>query len=49
LVREVARHNFQGALAIEGFTDRPLSTACEVGDNTLTLALPAIPEAIRRR
>jgi hypothetical protein len=45
----VARHNFQGALAIECFTDRPLSTACEVGDNPLTLTLREIPEAIRRR
>jgi len=49
LVRELARHNFRGSLAIECFTDMPLSTACEVGYNTLTLAMREIPEAIRRR
>ncbi len=43
LVRELARQQFQGSLAIECFTDMPLSTACEVGYNTLSVALRQIP------
>lgn len=43
LVRELAQHRFQGSLAIECFTDMPLSTACEVGYNTLSVALQQIP------
>jgi sugar phosphate isomerase/epimerase len=43
LVRELARQRFAGSLAIECFTDMPLSTACEVGYNTLSVALRQIP------
>ena len=43
LVRELAQHRFQGSLAIECFTNMPLSTACEVGYNTLSVALQQIP------
>ncbi len=46
LVSELARHQFQGSLAIECFTDMPLSTACEVGYNTLSVALRQIPAAM---
>ena len=41
--RELAQHRFQGSLAIECFTNMPLSTACEVGYNTLSVALQQIP------
>ena len=46
LVIELARCQFQGSLAIECFTDMPLSTACEVGYNTLSVALRQIPAGL---
>ncbi|MCY2967627.1 MAG: sugar phosphate isomerase/epimerase [Planctomycetota bacterium] len=39
IVKALAEARFDGSLAIECFTDMPLSEACEVGYNTLRLAL----------
>ncbi len=39
IVKALAEVKFDGSLAIECFTDMPLSDACEVGYNTLRLAM----------